>query len=75
MDLKPEWGCTRVGGICVVGGLRAIKPDLKPVAAGADTERVPFAFLYVGHKAVAATGLPIFITLGPGVNISRTCRP
>ncbi len=45
MDLKPEWRGARIGGICVVRGLGAIEPDLEAVAAGADTERIPFAFL------------------------------
>ncbi len=44
MDLKPKGRSAWVGGICVVGGLGAIEPDLEAVAAGADTERVLFAF-------------------------------
>ena len=43
MDLEPDGSATWVGGICVVGGLCAIKPDLEAVTAGADTERIPFA--------------------------------
>jgi hypothetical protein len=42
-------------------------PDLEAVAAGADTERVPFAFLEKGGDAFTAASLRIDIALGPGV--------
>ncbi len=46
---------------------RLIKPDLEVVAAGADTERVPFAFLEQGGDALATPSLRIDIALGAGV--------
>ncbi len=45
MDLKSVRSAIWIGGICAVGGLGAIEPDLEAVAAGADSERVPYAFV------------------------------
>ncbi len=67
VDLQSDGSATWVGGICVVSGLGAIEPDLEAVAASADTERIPFAFLEEGSDAFAAASLRIDIALGPGV--------
>ena len=67
MDLKPERCGAWVDGICVVGGLSAIEPDLKAVTASADTERIPFAFLEKGGDAFATARLRVDIALGARV--------
>ena len=50
VDLKPERRGTGVGGICVVGGLYATKPDLQVVATGA---RTPLSIFYESGDSVA----------------------
>ncbi len=67
MDLEPDGSVAGVGGICVVCGLGAVEPDLEAVAAGADTERIPFALLEKGSVAFATARLRIDIVLGARV--------
>ncbi len=67
MDLKPYGSVTWVAGICVVSGLGSVEPNLEVVAAGADTERIPFAFLSECGDAFAVAGLRIDIALGASV--------
>ncbi len=67
VNLEPDGSATWVGGICVFGGFGAIQPDLEAVAAGADTERVPFAYFEEGGDAFATPSLRVDIALGARV--------
>jgi hypothetical protein len=67
VDLEPDGSATWVGGICVVGGLRPVEPDLEAASAGTDTEGIPLAFLEQGSDALAAASLRIDIALGARV--------